>query len=273
MHRLLLSLFTILLFLHGTAQLISSPADRSRLLFTRKHLSLSTFFGFSGKAGIEAGPNNYNLGSSRRKAFSFGLNYHKNFSHELSLITGIHAAAPIRNFEYRIPKEAFTPPLPDDLFHNSGISETVVFLLRLPITLEGRWWNDDKKYKYLSGGASLNFSFINEEGEVHSLIDSNNRRTQVFNMLIPEHNNGKPWINCHLSAGWGRMLRNKDFISFGLTANLSFTRFIRGDFDILIVGQPPVYGKYTFKGSWAGISFNYIYTGSKKKWKKLLTQL
>lgn len=272
MYRLLLIFLVFFLTTNLSAQPVTEPGDLSRLLFSRKHFSISTFFGLSGKAGIEVGPNNYQLGSSRRKAFGFGLNHHLHISRELSLVTGIHVAAPIRNYEYLIPKESFTPPLPDDLFHNSGISETVVFLLRLPITLEGRWWKGDKKYNYLSGGASLNFSFINEEGEVHFLIDSNNRRTQLFNMLIPEHNKGKPWLNYHIGAGHGWMLKNKDFISAGLMANLSFTRFIRGDFDILVVGQPPVYGKYTFKGSWAGITFNYIYTGSKKKWKKLLGQ-
>lgn len=273
MHRLLLSLFTVLLFHHGTAQHISSPADRSRLLFTRKHLSLSTFFGFSGKAGIEAGPNNYNLGSSRRKAFGFGLNYHKNFSRELSLITGIHAAAPIRNFEYRIPASAFTPPLSYDLFNNGSVSETVVFVLRLPLTLEGRWFTGDKKYFYLNGGGSLNFSFINEEVETHYFIDANNRATQYLNILIPEHNNGKPWLNLHAGAGKGWLLKNKDIISAGLIANLSFTKFINGDFYVLVAGQTQLYGQYSFKGSWAGLSFNYINTGSKKKWKKLLTQL
>lgn len=218
------------------------------------------------------GPNNYNLGSSHRKAFGFGLNYHKNFSRELSLITGIHAAAPIRNFEYRIPGTAFTPPLGYELFHNGGISETVVFILRIPLTLEGRWFSGDKKYFYLSGGSSLNFSFINEEEETHAFYDANNRRTQFLHLLIPEHNNNKPWLNIHAGAGKGWMLKNKDIVQAGLAANLSITKFIKGDFDILIAGQPPVYGKYTFKGSWAGITFNYIYTGSKKKWKKLLAQ-
>jgi hypothetical protein len=251
------------------AQHVSEPVDLKDFIFARHHFSVAVTGGIALKAGITADPYKYKLGSSNQVAFGGGINYHQNFSRKLSLITGLHMIAPVRNMEYYISKDEFSPPMPYDLFHNKGISQTVVFLLRVPLTLERRWFYGNNKYAYVSAGVSLNYTPLQEEEETHMAVDVNNQPRRYFYMLLQPNNNNKPWLNYHISGGHAWMLKNKNFFSAGIIANLSFTRFINGNFTMDVAGQPVVNGHYSFKGSYAGLTVCYIYTGVKKRLRKM----
>jgi hypothetical protein len=251
------------------AQPISDPGDLSHFIFARNHFSVSIMGGIAVKADVTANPYKYDLGSSHQIAFGGGLNYHQNFSRDLSLIIGIHMAAPVRNMEYHIPKGEFSPPLEYDLYNFKGISRTAVFLLRLPVTLERRWFSSDDKYTYVSAGISLNYSGMEEERESHMVMDANNQPRRYFSMYLQPNNNGKPWLNYHVSGGHSWMLKNKNFLSAGIIANLSLTRFTKGTFSLDVPNQPSVTGHYSLKGSYAGLTVGYIYTGAKKRLKQI----
>jgi hypothetical protein len=251
------------------AQRNGEPGEVNDFVFARNHFSVAIVGGMAVKAAITADPYKYKLGSSNQVAFGGGINYHQNFSRKLSLITGLHMIAPVRNMEYYISKDEFSPPMPYDLFHNKGISQTVVFLLRVPLILERRWFYGNNNYTYASAGVSLNYTPLQEEEEVHIAVDVNNQPRRYFYMLLQPNNNNKPWLNYHIGGGHAWMLKNKNFISAGIIANLSFTRFINGNFTMEVPGQPVVNGHYSFKGSYAGLTVCYIYTGVKKRLRKM----
>jgi len=92
-----------------SAQDPGSLKEESDLIFSRDHLSISIMGGMALKADVTAYPYKYQLGSSNRIAFGGGINYHCNFSRKLSLITGLHMVAPVRNMAYYIPKAEFDP--------------------------------------------------------------------------------------------------------------------------------------------------------------------
>jgi hypothetical protein len=162
--------------------------------------------------------------------------------------------------------------MPNDLFHIKGISRTAVFLLRIPVTMERRWFSGDDKYTYVSVGASLNYASLEEESERHLATDVNNQPTEYFYIRLQTNNNKKPWLNYHIGGGHAWMLKNKDFISAGIIANLSLTRFINGTFTMDIPGQPKVEGNYSFKGSYASLTVCYVYTGTKKRLRRLTSR-
>jgi hypothetical protein len=269
MNRLLLLPFITLLPFRFNAQPISDPGDLSNFIFARNHFSVAIVGGIAAKADIMAEPYKYKLGSSHQVAFGAGVNYHQNFSRKLSLISGIHMMAPVRNIAYFISKDQFSPPMPNDIFHNWGFSRTAVFLLRIPVTMEFRRFSGDDKYTYISAGASLNYASMEEETERHLAADVNNQPTEYFYMWLQTNNNKKPWLNYHIGGGHAWMLKNKDFISAGIIANLSLTRFTNGNFTMNIPGQPVVQGHYSFKGSYAGLTVCYIYTGTQKRLRRL----
>ncbi len=270
MNRLLFFSLCCLQLMRPHAQVLSEPGDLSDLLFSRKHFSLSIMGGLAVKADVRANPLAYKLGSSHQVAFGAGLNYHQNYTKRLSLITGLHFAAPVRNMEYYISKDEFSPAMPGDLFHNKGISRIVVFLLHIPVTLEYRWFSGDKNYMYLAGGLSLNYTPLQEEEETHYAVDVSGQSQRYFHLRLSSNNNKLPWLNYHIGGGHGWMLKNKDLIAAGITAHLSLTRFIKGDFSVEVDGRPAVDGQYSFKGSYAGFTVSYIYTGSRKRWKELM---
>lgn len=246
------------------AQVPDNTDDLSEFIFSRNHLSVSIMGGIAMKAKVST--DQYGLGSSNQIAFGGGINYHSNFNRNLSLIFGLHLAAPIRNIEYNIPKDEFSPPLDYDLFHNGGISQEVAFMLRLPVTMETRFFYGQNKFWNISGGVSLNYGELHEEHSTH-IVEHDNQAVNYFNTSLFTNNDNKPWLNYHFGGGHSWILRNKNLISAGLIANLSFTNFTRGNYTVEVPGKPLIEGDYSFKGSYIGFTLSYIFTGAKKRMK------
>ena len=276
MHRSYCSLSPIIasfsMLLVATAarsQEIVEKHDIPDFIFSRNHLSLSIMGGIAFRADAITTPYRYGVKTSHQVAFGGGINYHYNFNKDLSFITGLHMACPVRNLEYRIPKDAFNPPMSDDLFNNAGTAREAVFLVKIPATIEKRWFTNDKKYWNLGAGVSLVYTPLEGETLTATASYPNGQQVQYFYMSLQTNNNGKPWFNYHITGGHGIILKNYDLLVINLVGNLSRTKFLDGVYWFNVPGQPNVDGTYSAKGSYIGFSATYVRTGARLRKKQL----
>jgi hypothetical protein len=265
--NVLLCLFTVAAHAQSKS---SEEFDDPDFIFSRNHFSFSIIAGKSGRAQVSSVPDRFSVGTSNCFAFGGGINHHYNINKNLSIVLGLHVAAPVRNFEYHVPGNEFNPSLGFDLDELGPTSTEAVFLLRLPLTVEKRWFNKKKGYWQAGIGASLNYSTWNEmESGAAILYPSPGGQRDYYTMLLQTNNNRKPWLNYHFTAGYGRILKNKDILNVGIIVNLSFTDFTKGTYVFHTDTSPDVTGTYKFKGSYAGITAGYVLTGARGRKMKL----
>ncbi|MDQ2753078.1 MAG: hypothetical protein M3R72_08660, partial [Bacteroidota bacterium] len=79
------------------------------------------------------------------------------------------------------------------------------------------------------------------------------------------NNQNKPWFTYSLGSGYQWVLKNNNLMKIGLVANLSFTHFVKGTYQITIPGDPITQGTYHVTGSYLGIAASYGFTGMNRK--------
>jgi hypothetical protein len=268
-----ITLLLCLLNLTSHAQSRSSiDFDDPEFIFSTNHFSFSLFGGLSGRAKTTYDSDRFQTGTSNCIAFGGGINYHYSIHKNFSAVFGLQVGVPVRNFEYRIPGDAFSPPLSHDIEEYGQTTTEAVFLLRAPVTIEGRLFNGKKKYWHCGVGASLVYGILEGETLGYQVqYPQPGQYTRVHNMSLQMNNNSKPWFNYHVTAGRGWVLKNQDILNVGLLFNLSMTDFITGTYTLETNTPPVVHGTYKFRGSYTGISAGYVLTsawGRKVKIKK-----
>lgn len=253
---------------HLSAQPAGNRNDTIDLIFSRHHFSLQLQGGLSQKAGINRYTDAYQTGSHTQLYFETGLQRQLNISRRFSLQFGAAAAFIIRNFEFRIPGQAFNPPFDDEVFDNKGTSRSLSVVLRLPLLAEYRFFHRPDAYWAPQAGISLVYAFLNEEEHIYNILLNNGQQVRYLYMLLAPNNDRKPFLNYHAGLSHNRILRNHNILSFRLLAGLSFTRFVKGNYFFTIPGQPDVSGAYSVKGSYLSIGAHYTFTGLRTLLKK-----
>lgn len=254
--------------MHLSAQPPVYPNDTIDLIFSRHHFSLQLQGGISQPAALNRFTDVYQIGSRPQLYFESGLQRDLNISRRFSVHFGAAAAFIIRNFEYRIPGQAFNPPFDDEVFDNKGPSRSLSVVLRLPLLASYRFYHRPGAYWAPQAGISLVYAFLNEEEHIYNIRLNNGQQERYLYMLLAPNNNRKPFLNYHAGLSHNRILRNHNILSLRLLAGLSFTRFVKGNYSFTISGQPDVNGEYSVKGSYLSLGALYTFTGLRSMLKK-----
>lgn len=251
------------------AQSPIKKTDDWKKIFSYNHLSFSIMTGVAEKALVESDLKRFGLMATPKIAVGGGVSYVYHLNKNFSLSAGFHFAIPVRNLKFHVPSEAMNPDrgYPLSSYDASSFREGL-FLSRLPVSLETRWFTSPKKFWQLYAGASLVYFVLNELELGYFITGDNGQPHQAFNMVLTKVTGSRPWFNYHFGAGRGLMLRNKDLLTIGVAAHLSNTYFWKGPFTLSPPGVTPITGTYSFRGSYAGLTVNYTMTDMNKKWKR-----
>jgi hypothetical protein len=96
----------------------------------------------------------------------------------------------------------------------------------------------------------LNFRYASEvyASEGASVIEGGVQQN-FFDMNLVFGNERKPWINYNLGAGHSWILKNNNLFKLNLLGNLSFTEFVKGNYQFTLPNKPVEDGSYGVKGS------------------------
>ena len=133
--------------------------------------------------------------------------------------------------------------------------------------LEKDWKLNKTQNVFIQAGFNLRFSFgydSDSYGYGNVFTDANQQRIDVFSMELNSNNHNKPWISYNLGCGYGWTLKNNNVFKAGIIANISFTKFVNGTYQVNIPGHPLTEGTYRISGSYIGISLSYVFMRASK---------
>jgi hypothetical protein len=254
------------------AQQPESAFDWEELIYSENHFSLQFIYGRSPKAIINPNPHIYNISTKSYECLEGGIGYHYSINKKYSIQTGVRWGGIMRDIRYLIPGAAFNPPLNYDIQSYKTFDKSGVVYFRVPFFIERRFFAKPGKYLNVQAGISLLYSLMNEETNIASLRDQNNRQIRYLYAVFTPNNNQKPWFNYHVGGGLNLVLKNKDVFRINLVGELSFTQFFRGNYSFDVPGNAPVKFNYGVTGSYVALEASYIRTKAKRKFKSLKLQ-
>ena len=224
---------------------------------------LSTF-----KAQLTKISGDHPVGSSAAAGLQLSFKYQINFNNKYSLITGTEANLLGRNFNTSFSKNDFLPPLVSD-YNTKGSSTIQDLVLSLPVMLEKRWLYSSTKFIFADAGIRLNFS-LGADLDIYSIVLPNtaNGIYNVGGVNVYSNNDAQPWISFPINFGYAWLLKNNNLMQLAICSNISFTKYVNGRYHIDIPNQPLTEGNYSSKGSFIGLSFNYVFTNANYRIRK-----
>ena len=124
-------------------------------------------------------------------------------------------------------------------------------------------------FLFANAGLRLNFSLgYDFDSYGISLPDNAGGFYDIANVDVTSNNDAKPWISIPLEAGHTWLLKNNNLLALSLALNISFVKYVRGDYSIYIPGRLLTSGKYSSTGSFVGLSLNYIFTNANYRIQK-----
>lgn len=240
----ILSLYTILSFGQSSDSIHNAAVEKN--LFNGSHFSFSVISFMSQKAKITKESGDYSISSTTMHGIEVGGNYHINFNKNYSLIIGLHGGTSARNYDLSIHKEDYNPQLQFDVVENTALTRQYDFYMSAPIWFEKRWQCKNRNHWNVLAGINVRYYPDDLSDETRSTYpDISGQYIQVFDLNLEIGNNYKPWINYNIGGGYSFLLRNDNFLRFNLLANASYTKMVKGDYQITVTGKEPSLGKYS----------------------------
>ena len=229
----------------------------------RKLFSIYSAIGLAQKAKINSESGDHRVTSTPQPAGEIGFNLQCDLNSDLYFITGLTLTITGRNAALDVPAHQINPIYPDP-FPLWTISD-VDFCATIPFEIEKDWQLEKAKIIYGRIGLNLKYSFGYDEDIIDSYFhDTNNQRINVFSLELNSNNHNKPWFTYTIGAGYGWTLKNHNLFKLGLVANISFTKFVSGTYEVNIPGDPLTHGSYGVTGSYIGLSFDYVFVRFQK---------
>src|SRR6187399_909728 len=231
---------------------------------TQFNLSLLSTF----KAQLTKISGDHPVSSSPAAGLLLSFKYQINFDHKYSLITGTEANLLGRNFNTSFSKNDFSPPLVSD-YSTKGSSTIQDLVFSLPVMLEKRWLYSNTKFLFADAGIRLNFS-LGADLDIYSIVLPNtaNGIYNVGGVNVYSNNDAQPWISFPINVGHAWLAKNNNLLQLVICSNISFTKYVNGRYHIDIPNQPLTEGNYSSKGSFVGLSFNYVFTNANYRIRK-----
>lgn len=221
--------------------------------------------GVTQKASFNRTEGSNSAKSTIQPYWEVGADRHYRLTNTLSYLIGLHITVSGRNTIFDVPIKKINPndynePLPP--FKDNQVDAG----LALPILIEKAWHIHPYNNIYIQGGIQLHYSLGSDvDGSGVNVQDSNGNNVEVFSIDLNANNQRKPWLTYSLGSGYEWMLKNYNLFKIGIVANLSFTHFVKGNYQIDIPGDPLTQGTYHVTGSYIGIAASYGFTGLNKK--------
>lgn len=260
------AILSFVFYLNVAAQNDKLQASIKENLFNASHFSFTIIPYVVEKASICNKTGAYTLGSSAMEGIEAGANYHINFNDKYSIIIGLHGGAAARNYELKISKEDFNPPLQNDVDESGALTRIFDFYIAAPVWFERRWRHKNNNFWNINAGA--NIRFYPDEFSEHissTYFDVNGQYVTVANLELEVGRSFKPWVNYNFGGGYSYFLKNNNFFRLNFLVNLSNTAIADGVYTINVTGKPLSTGTYKSKLSFVGLSLNYIFTGTNKR--------
>lgn len=224
---------------------------------------LTLLSGITQKASLHKTEGFYNAKATVQPYWEAGADYQHTLKNCVSYLFGLHLAVGGRNSKFNLPVEKINPNLAKPYILENNEFD---FGLALPLFLEKKWNMNYYKSIYAQGGIQLHYSFgyaCDSYGEM--VEDSNGNYVNVISEDLNANNSNKPWFTYTLGSGYKWVLKNNNLLKIGIVANLSFTHFIQGPYQINVPGDPITQGTYHVNGSYIAIAASYGFTGSNRR--------
>ncbi len=247
--------------------------DREKFLtdfvFKGNHIqfNFSQLATFKAQAKKQSGQHIVNTKPS--SGFLISFKYAINFNNQYSLISGFELIMPSRNFITSFDKDDFTPPLLMDYKLKKGNSKISDLIFSIPVLVEKRWLYKKRKSFFTNTGIRFNTS-TGADLDVFPIILSNTNNTfyDAGGVYVYANNDAKPWISFPINVGHSWLLKNNNLLQLAICSNISFTKYVDGIYEIAIPGKPLTTGLYSSKGSFVGLSMNYVFTNANYRIRK-----
>ncbi|KIC92665.1 hypothetical protein [Flavihumibacter solisilvae] len=203
----------------------------------------------------------YQVSSSPQLGGEVLIDYHYNFAKDLSLIFSVGGVAVGYNFKFYIDKDYFSPPTEVDIYDSHNTARDINFNLKGQVELQKYFRKGQNKSWIIAAGGSVLYSPLNHEEYSYSVYFSNSEIYNYLNRDQVPNNDGKPWLNVHLSAGRQWEFRKRDALQCKLKANYSPVKFLKGTYAFDVGAEPRESGNYSVSGSYIGLSFSYVRSG------------
>ena len=195
--------------------------------------------------------------------------YQVNFNNCNSLIFGPQAIIAGRNFNVSFNKNDFSPPLKKDYAFHGSATYVTSLVLSFPVLLEKRYLYKKTKLFFINGGLQFNASTGADFDIFNYTVENvNNVFFDVAEVNVYANNDAKPWISFPLNAGYGWLLKNNNILQLAITSGISFTKFVKGTYQITIPNKPVTKGRYNSTGSFIGLAINYLFTNANFRVRK-----
>lgn len=228
-----------------------------------KLFSIYAVIGLAQKAKLDPETGEYRVTSTVQPAGEIGFNLQCDLNNNLFFITGLAGTVTGRTAVFDAPLHQINPAYPES-FPPMTMPDAD-FCATIPIQLEKDWQLAKSKILYGRIGLNLKYSFGYDEDIYESYArDTSNQQINVFSLNLNSNNHNKPWLTYTIGGGYGWSLKNQHVIKIGVIANISFTKFVSGTYEVNIPGHPLSEGRYSVTGSYIGLSFNYVFVRFQK---------
>gem|GEM_PF-1415951 len=255
--------------LHAQGVVLNKNDFLKDYVFKGNHLQVSLARLESFRAKLKRETGNYPAKSSLSPGLLLGLRYSINRSNKISWLAGAEAMLLGRNFKVRFDKDEFSPPLVSDYTNYGNRALLLDMVLSVPVWAERRWIYNNRKYVFAQSGIRLNFS-LGADYDTYSITLPNTASGfyEIVKVNVTANNEARPWLSIPINMGHAWLLGNNNIIQLGLYSNTSFTRFVKGRYEIALPGQPATTGKYSSSGSFFGVSLHYVFTSANYRIRK-----
>ncbi|MDQ2753079.1 MAG: hypothetical protein M3R72_08665 [Bacteroidota bacterium] len=247
-----------------------SEKEKDSLVFRGNHFGFEIARLETAKARVKRTSGNYPISSSLTPGAKLAVFYHINFNQELSLNIGGEATVVERNFIVDFHKNDFSPPLIEDYHFTGKRTRVGDLLLNLPITIEKRVWYKNKQFLSLEAGVNVNISTGADADISDAYVQhTDGSYSQAAEVNVYANNDAKPWLSYVFNAGNSWRLKNNNLLQLGITANVSFTKYVNGTYTITIPNKPLTSGTYSSTGTYVGLCLRYSLTNTNYRLRKL----
>lgn len=273
-YRFFLIFFKFLMLFSIATNAIGQDVTNKKINILKKSLDQDRFSGatfniillagITQKAAFHKLEGSYIAKATVQPNWEAGAEYQIALKRKYSFIVGVHATVGGRNTIFDAPVKEINP---------IGYQEPYILKnndfdvgLALPLLIEKQWTFHKLNRIYIQTGVEFHYSLgYDNESYAENLQDVNGNNIKVFSTYLNANNQNKPWITYSIGSGVRHVLYNNNVLKIGIKADVSFTHFINGIYQINVPGYPLTTGIYRVRGSYIGIIASYGFTGINKK--------
>lgn len=275
LHMRLISVITVVCLIQS--EIVQSQIRKedylSHYVFKGNHLGLVVSALSVAPAQLSKKVGEYPISTDRSLGIGLGVHYSINLANEHFLRIGIESQILGSNIALDYDQNNFSPSLirnykitgKESYMPISVIGVSVLFGLR-KLSIRGFATVDAGLKGNVSSGADASKL-------VFPLKRIDGTSVNGGQVVVNANNETKPWISFTSNAGYFWLLRNNNLLGISLVTNLSLSKVVSGSYSMRPKETFTISGAYASRGSFLGISLNYIFTNANYRIRKAIQGL